>query len=104
MYSLGKKSDVFSAEDLIPLLKYAEVGRLHLVFPRDHKGRPTALPELSGDEMLIAGTDRGLGEVLIVCESLEDAQEIYDSYARGLLLSIRWYKGDDPGFISNITL
>jgi len=60
------------------------------------------MPTLFGKEMVVCGYDQGLGERMIVCENLQDMQELYDAYARGGALNIHWYKGDDPGFIITI--
>jgi len=43
-----------------------------------------------------------LGERIIVCESLEDMQELHSAYALGGALNLRWYKGEDPGFVTLI--
>lgn len=59
--------------------------------PINFFGRPTALPPLWAWEKLVCGFDNGLGEKKIVCETLEDAQSLYDSYASGLALRIKWY-------------
>lgn len=89
MIQLGKKSECFGVEKLQKLT--------------DVYGRPTKIPFLNGDQKVICGYDQGLGEVLFVCETLEDMQELYDAYARGGALSIYWYKGADPGFITIIS-
>ena len=85
MYELGKKSEIFGTDLLKPLNLY---------------GRPTSMPTLVGNEMVICGYDQGLGERMIVCENMQDMQELYDGYARGGALNIHWYTSDDPGFIS----
>lgn len=85
MQQLGKKSEVLVADKLQKLT--------------DVHGRPTKLPFLHGNEKVICGFDQGLGEVLYVCDTLEDMQQLYDAYAKGMALSIYWYKGADPGFI-----
>lgn len=95
MFELGKKSEIFGAELLRPLRTYTDI-------QVDSRGRPTAMPHLGGQEMVIAGYDQGLGERMIVCESLEDMQQLYDNYARGYALTLNWYAGDDPGFITVI--
>lgn len=85
MFELGKKDEIFGADKLVPL--------------RDVYGRSERLPFLKKDESVIAGFDQGLGERILVCETLEDMQQIYDAYARGFALRLNWYRGDDPGFI-----
>lgn len=87
MVELGKKSEIFGAD----LLKSLWLS-----------GRPTSMPSISGNEKVICGYDQGLGERIIVCENLQDMQELYDAYARGGALNISWYTGDDPGFITII--
>jgi len=84
MIELGKKDEIFGAELLQLLQLY---------------GRPSSLPHLSGEEKVICGYDQGLGERIIVCESLEDMQKLYDAYATGGALRIHWYKASDPGFV-----
>ncbi len=88
MIELGKKSECFGTERLVPLQKVY--------------GRPTQLPYVPEGSKVICGYDQGLGERLFVCESVEDMQQLYDSYARGGALTIKWYSGDDPGFIQII--
>ncbi|HSI20570.1 MAG TPA: hypothetical protein VLA04_02600 [Verrucomicrobiae bacterium] len=85
MIELGKKNEIFGADELQPL--------------RGFHGRPTTLPTVPKDHKVICGFNQGLGERIIVCESLEDMQHLYDSYAQGYALSIHWYSGEDPGFV-----
>ena len=84
MFELGKKSEIFGAE----LIKSLSVS-----------GRPSRMPSLPQGHDVICGYDQGLGERMIVCESLEDMQQLYDSYARGGALRICWYSGEDVGFV-----
>ena len=86
MIELGEKSHIIGVELLRPI--------------KNIVGRPQAMPliENSGDKV-ICGYDQGLGERIIVCESLEDMWELYDSYAQGCALQIHWYLGDDPEFV-----
>jgi hypothetical protein len=84
MFELGKRSEIFSAELLEPLSIY---------------GRPSQMPSLPQGHDVICGYDQGLGERMIVCESLEDMQQLYDSYARGYALRIYWYSGEDVGCV-----
>src|SRR5258706_10518903 len=37
---------------------------------------------------------------MIVCDSVDDMQYLYDAYAGGGALRIKWYKAEDPAFIS----
>jgi hypothetical protein len=83
---LGKKDEIFGADKLKPI-----------ALP---PGRPETMPRIQPEEQVICGYDQGLGERMIVCESLEDMQTLYDAYARGGALGIQWYTGEDPGFIT----
>lgn len=87
MYELGKKKEIAGAENLRLLKVYGEI-------QVDSLGRPTRFPVLLGDDKLVAGYDQGLGERMIVCESLEDMQQLWDSYAAGWALNLNWYAGD----------
>ena len=91
MIELGKKDEIFGVEKLKPLGE--QVG----------SNRPTEMPRLGPDHKVICGYDQGLGERMIVCESLEEMQQLYDAYAKGGALHIHWYSGSDPEFISGIT-
>lgn len=84
MVELGKKCEIFGADLLRPLQIY---------------GRPTAMPKLNDKDRVICGYDQGLGERMFVCESLEDMQQLHDAYARGGAVAIKWYAGEDPGFV-----
>ena len=89
MIELGKKNEIFGAD------------RLEII--NGLYGRPTQMPRLpSATHKVICGYDQGLGERMIVCESLEEMQQLYDAYARGSALRINWYIGDDPGFIVRV--
>ena len=91
MFELGKKDECFGTEQLKPLK-----GRLG----QPLYGEPTAFPMLGENESVICGYDQGLGEQLIVCENLEDMQQLYSRYAKGFALRINWYTGKDVGFIN----
>jgi hypothetical protein len=82
MYEVGMKNDVLGMQikNLSPLSNIWS--------------RPTNLPYISSGKVIICGFDQGLGEKMLVCESLEDMQYAYDQYARGLALSIYWYQGE----------
>lgn len=88
LVELGKKDEIFGAE----LLQ-----RLQGVY-----GRPTRMPHLPEGHSVICGYDQGLGERMFVCNTLEGMQQLYDAYAMGGALNIRWYSGEDPGFIQVI--
>lgn len=81
MYELGKKADVIGkrVEGLISISGIW--------------GKPTSMPRVGNDEVVICGYDQGLGERLIVCESVQDMQSLYDGYAAGGALQIHWYRG-----------
>ncbi|OGM20795.1 hypothetical protein A2714_05135 [Candidatus Woesebacteria bacterium RIFCSPHIGHO2_01_FULL_38_9] len=95
MYELGKRGEIFGADRLQNMRTGTDI-------PVDHRGKPTAMPSLKDTEFVIAGYDQGLGERIIVCESLEDMQELHSAYALGGALNLRWYKGEDPGFVTLI--
>lgn len=88
LFELGKKDEIFGADQLrsIPGIS----------------GRPTRMPSLEEGESVICGYDQGLGERMIVCESVEDMQQLFDAYAGGGALRIAWYAGKDPGFVTVI--
>jgi len=90
MFELGKRDECFGTELLRPITLSGF-------------GRPTSFPSVPTGHSLICGYDQGLGERLIVCESLEDMQTLYDGYAQGGALTIKWYTGEDVGFVSVIT-
>ena len=91
VYEIGKKSEIFGADLLQPLrLSYGET--------RD--GRPVAMPRVPEGHKLICGLDVRIYEKLYVCETVEDMQQLYDHYAEGMTLSINWYSGSDPGFVT----
>ncbi len=96
MYELGVKNKIFGAEKLRPLRSYTD-------FQVDTRNRPTRMPTLGSQEMVIAGYNQGLGEWMFVCESLEDMTELWDSYASGGALTLNWYAGD-PVFLIVIPL
>lgn len=86
MTELGKKDKVFGAELLEPYTGF-------------RSQRPNQMPPIDNDKKLICGYDQGLGERLIVCDDLDDAVRLFDGYAQGGALRIKWYIGDDPGFL-----
>jgi hypothetical protein len=82
MYELGKKSECFGTENLVPVSVL---------------GRPTDMPSCPHPQgYVICGCHQGLEEQLFVCESLADMQELYDAYADAY--AINWYTGHDVGF------
>lgn len=99
MIDLGKRGEIFG-EDLLRDLEQHEKIRCFSDFG---SGRPTAFPRLREGDSLICGYDQGLGERLIICKSLEDMQTLYDAYAVGGALHIKWYIGEDVGHVTVIT-
>lgn len=95
MIELGKRGEIFG-EELLRDLDQHEIVRC---FSNYGSGWPTDFPKLRDGDSLVCGYDQGLGERLIVCESLEDMQQLYNAYASGGALRIRWYTGEDAGFI-----
>lgn len=85
MIELGMKDEIFGADDLVLL---------------SISGRPTSMPRVQDGHQVICGYNQGLGERVIVCESFEDMQTLYDAYSQGSALTIRWYSGPDPGFVA----
>ena len=54
---------------------------------------PTMIPSLyKRESAIIAGINQGIGEILILCESIEEMQYLYNElYLRGRVFSLRWY-------------
>ena len=98
MRELGMKADIFNRVQLedIPT---------HLLNPCQ---RPTRMPRAPTGKKIIAGfalsTTSPAFERMLVCETLEDMQEIFDAYARGGAMALYWYFGEDPGFLTVINL
>ena len=59
--------------------------------PLDIHGRPRSMPFLNKDEKIVGMYDRGLGEKTVHCTSLKEMQQLYDSYAEGMILGLSWY-------------
>lgn len=53
--------------------------------------RPTLMPHLAAGEKVIGVYDQGLGKKDCYCNSLEDMQRLYDSYASGMALTLEWF-------------
>lgn len=53
-------------------------------------GRPTAMPHLGEGERVVGVWDQGLGEKRTICSSLEEMQNLHNSYASGMALRLRW--------------
>jgi len=79
MRKLGKKSALgHVVKDLNPI---------HI------SGKPTRMPFLSQEGVVICGLDIRIKETLYLCETLKDMQALYDKYAQGWALDIHWYRG-----------
>jgi len=75
--------------------KFGETTDLTLVSQRVRSleniyGRPMSMPYLHEGETLVGIYDQGLGEKQAPCPTLEDMQRLYDSYAAGYALSLKW--------------
>ncbi len=53
--------------------------------------RPTSMPCLGKNEKVIGVYNQGLGKKDMPCNSLEDMQQLYDSYASGMALTLEWF-------------
>jgi hypothetical protein len=54
-------------------------------------GRPTSMPyTLQKGEDVVGVYDQGLGDKRKICKNLEEMQELYDWYAKGWALTLRW--------------
>lgn len=62
------------------------------------------MPTVPTGHSVICGYDQGLGERMIVCETLEDMKTLYEKFAQGYAIKINWYSGPDSGFISVVKL
>lgn len=89
MKELGMKDKIFGVELLKDLTVPAE---------------PTEFPRIPEGHSVICGFDQGLGERMIVCETLEDMQRLDKAYGEGMALDIHWYHGPDPGFVAEVVL
>ncbi len=65
---------------------------------------PTSFPDLPEGHYVVGGLDIGLEdfERLVVVESLEDMQQVYQAYQNGGGSSINWYTGHEE--IGTITV
>lgn len=83
MIKLGKKSECFGVEKL----RYLDRGKIN------------KMPTLNDGEALICELDFHIYQDLYVAENMEDVKQLWDFYAAGWALGIKWYAGEDPGFI-----
>jgi len=91
MIDMGLRNKCFGLDDLT---RFRALASYEL-----ESGRPTRMPQLPGKWNVIAGWNRGLGEQMFICETLEDMQRLYDAYRQGLALRLNWYAGHDVGFV-----
>ena len=77
MFELGKNTSIENPEVLVPIKNFF--------------GRPIKMPVLSTDQTVVCGYNQGLGERLIVCESFDDMQKLYNAYMHGGAITISWY-------------
>ena len=81
MKKLGLKEDILGHQ----VMELAPLSRIW--------DRPTQFPYVPANKKVLCGYDQGLGENLIVCDTLSDMQELYDLYAAGHALRLSWYEG-----------
>jgi hypothetical protein len=81
---LGKETEYFGMEKLRPLGIY---------------GEPTVYPTLPKDHKVIAKYDQSVYVLIIVCENIQDMQEVYQSYYLRGAVRLSWFSGEDPGFL-----
>ena len=86
MIQAGFKDQVAGAEALVPLDVITGPGAPLM----KRTVRPEQLPRLPDGHMLFGTRDQGFGEVLYLCEMLEDAQYLWDSQDTALA-SPHWY-------------
>ena len=87
---------------MIELGMKGAVAGANLLKPLDIHGRPIAMPSLLPGHKVICGYDQGSGERLLVCDTLAEMQKLYDNYYSGAAITINWYQGQDPGFVTVI--
>lgn len=59
-------------------------------------GRPNTMPYLEEGEQVVGIWNQGLGDKRTVCNSLMDMQKLYDSYASGMALTLKWVIASSP--------
>ena len=93
MIDLGQK-DNYPARDLLKSLAPDETCLMGYE-------RPERMPRLPDNWWLLCGYSQGSHEHLFVCETLEDAQILYDAYTQGCrgATRINWYKGHEVCFL-----
>ena len=82
--------------ELIPTNEY--------VFMGDGSLRPTQMPILAEGQVCICGYDQGLGEMMLLCKSLDDMQKAWDAYAQGWALIIKFYRGKQTRRFSSVEI
>ena len=83
MYKLGKKSKCFGVDKLRFLTR----------------GKLDSMPVMKKEESLVCELKMGFYEELWVVKDKEDIHRLWDSYAAGYALDIKWYLGEFVGFI-----
>ncbi|MFZ2836369.1 MAG: hypothetical protein WAZ21_03540 [Candidatus Saccharimonadales bacterium] len=67
--------------------------------------RPIAMPQLPEGHHLFAIYDRLSGEQVVLCETVEDVQQLWDGYNRGGLITLAFHStNDEVGCIGTITI
>lgn len=92
MIQLGRKNELTAAG-----LQLTHVGMWEISDPPDWR-RPVRMPPSLGEnERLLCSYDQwGMGfEILILCENVEDMQQLWDKYARGAAMGVDWFKTDN---------
>lgn len=88
MIKLGKKNECFGVDKLKELNIW---------------GKPNCMPSLEPGESLICELDFIIYQDLYVAENMDDVNQLYNFYEGGWALGIKWYTGEDVGFITIIT-
>ena len=83
MVELGEKNKLGETANLLQPFNMEP----YLIMDR----RPKMMPQKPYGHKMVCGLDMGVYEIIYVCDSLEDMQELYDRYARGEASRICWY-------------
>lgn len=60
--------------------------------------RPTKMPTVPKDRIIVCMYNQGLDDEYIVCETLEQMQHVSDQYFSGMILDMSWYFGRNVKF------
>jgi len=60
---------------------------------------PEKRPKIDEKHQIICGIVEKDDELLIVCETLRDIQDLYKKYIKKTISEISWYYSEDPGFV-----